>query len=163
MFKPGEPVPHPFGAWLRGGPRALRHPGADGPQASPSDATPILLFLRHRRSKKKDKDTPSLASSSLTETSQAATLMSTHAMNMGLYTINLGTTKVRPHRILAQHDHICNPRASGSTPATLSSCPSFRSSSSSSRILRPSSATTRASATFRTSILKSATPSTSPS
>ena len=46
---------------------------------------------RNQKGKERKNMNPSTTSSCATETSQSANLLSTHAMKMGFYTINLGT------------------------------------------------------------------------
>ena len=71
------------------------------PSPTPTDASedasqqivPTVAKKKTIRKKYKDAmDKLSISSSTATNTSQSATLMSTHAMKMGLYTINLGTS-----------------------------------------------------------------------
>ena len=74
------------------------------PSPTPTDGTedgvqPIIPVVAKKREKKTMRraamdvvEKLSMTSSTNTNTSQSATLMSTHAMKMGLYTINLGTS-----------------------------------------------------------------------
>ena len=55
------------------------------------DETPVIDVKKKQKGGKNQGDVVSITSSTASEGSASATLLSSHAMRMGLYTINLGT------------------------------------------------------------------------